>query len=125
MMSRASISLFSQGSKPVGVDCVAIDFRPRILSTVGLSAPPTLSSFPGLGPAQVLFSRFRDVHEAEISIRGGGLNFEPGCLMGANVTTRLPHLTRENPKQLILRERLLVHSRSSHTFNVRLVIVTI
>src|SRR6218665_3889574 len=50
-----SISIYLSlhvGSKPVGVDCVAIDFNRLILITVVLSSPnhQTLSSCPGLGP---------------------------------------------------------------------------
>ena len=41
----------SQGSKPVGVDCVAIDFS-RLIFYGGVicAPPPTLNSCPSLGP---------------------------------------------------------------------------
>ena len=70
IIATVCLSIYlSFGSKPVGVDCVAINFSRLILFTVVLSAPhhgpPTLSLCPGLGLAQVPFlmlvARFRGV----------------------------------------------------------------
>ena len=62
------------GSKPVGVDFVAIDFSRHILLWWCYLHPTTSRLFvSGLGLAQVPFlvpvARFRGVHEAEISMQ--------------------------------------------------------